>query len=660
MTPSRAAGPKGREPRGPSASRRCFRSPHALAIIERMTTTTISPARTRTDLWRELAQQLRVDSVRATAAGGSGHPTSAMSAADLMAVLLDKYLRYDFERPDHPNNDHLIFSKGHASPLLYALYAAAGAISDDELLTLRRFGSRLEGHPSPALPWVDIATGSLGFGLPVGVGIALSAKTVDPRPYRVWVLVGDSEMAEGSVWEAFEHAAYWQLDNLTVVLDVNRLGQSGETMHGWHLMSYAERARSFGWEVFPIDGHDVDAIDEAYSAAIETHDRPTLIVARTRKGKGVATVEDRPGWHGKILPDTEAAIAELGGCRHIRIETAAPPADPLARAYAASSPVLPAYQVGTQKATRRAYGEALAALGSVREDVVAMDGEVSNSTFSGLFAEAHPERFFEMFVAEQQMIAAAIGFDVRGLTAFASAFAAFFSRAYDFIRMAAISHASIRIVGSHAGVATGQDGPSQMALEDIAMFRAVHGSTVLYPSDANQAAKLVALATDNPGVTYLRMTRADTPVIYPAESEFQVGGSRLVHASPRDEVTVAAAGITVHEAIKAALRLAQDGIYARVLDLYSVKPIDRQALLEALRATHGRLVTVEDHWPQGGLGDAVLEAIADSGLPLQVVKLAVRDLPGSGTPAELLHAAGIDADAIAMAVRSLIDRPSRR
>jgi transketolase len=621
-----------------------------------METTSLS----RVVFWRELAQQLRVDSIRATAVSGSGHPTSAMSAADLIAVLAEKYLRYDFQRPDHPNNDHLIFSKGHASPLLYALYTASGAISDEELLTLRRFGSRLEGHPSPALPWVDIATGSLGFGLPVGVGIALAAKTLDPRPYRVWVLVGDSEMAEGSIWEAFEHAAYWHLDNLTVVLDVNRLGQSGETMHGWHVMPYAERARSFGWEVFPIDGHDVEAIDEAYAAAIETTGRPSVIVARTVKGKGVAAVENKPGWHGKVLDDPEGAIAELGGQRAIRIEIAPPPNEPPTQGYAVEEPALPAYEVGTKTPTRRAYGEALAALGDAREDVVAMDGEVSNSTFSGLFADAHPDRFFEMFVAEQQMIAAAVGFDVRGLKPFASAFAAFFSRAYDFIRMAAISRASIRIAGSHAGVATGEDGPSQMALEDIAMFRAVHGSTVLYPSDANQAAKLVALAAENAGVTYLRTTRAATPVIYPADAEFEIGRSRLVHASLRDEVTIAAAGITLHEALKAALRLAEEGIHARVLDLYSVKPIDRQALLDSLRATEGRLVTVEDHWPEGGLGDAVVAAIADSRLPLQVVKLAVRDLPGSGTPAELLHSAGIDADAIVAAVRSLLHPNSRQ
>jgi len=619
-----------------------------------MSIVTETPLLTRAEIWRELGQQLRVDAIRATAVTQSGHPTSAMSAADLIAVLGEKYLRYDFDRPDDPNNDHLIFSKGHASPLLYALYKAVGAISDEELLTTRLLGSPLEGHPSPALPWVDVATGSLGFGLPVGVGIALAAKTLDARPYRVWVLAGDSEMAEGSVWEAFEHAAHWRLDNLTVIIDVNRLGQSGETMHGWDVSSYVDRVRAFGWDAYAIDGHDVDAIDEAYAMATAGTGRPTAIVARTVKGKGVAAVANQPGWHGKTLADTEAAIEELGGRREIRITPSPPPSDPARRTYAAAPPALPVYELGSMKATRRAYGEALAALGDARADIVAMDGEVSNSTFSGVFAERHPERFFEMFVAEQQMIAAAIGFDVRGLKPFVSAFAAFFSRAYDFVRMAAISRASMRIAGSHAGVATGEDGPSQMALEDLAMFRAVHGSTVLYPSDANQTAQLVALAADNAGITYLRTTRADTPVIYPPEAEFRIGGSRLVHASLHDEVTIAAAGITVHEALEAARRLASEGIYVRVLDLYSVKPIDRQALLDSVTETGGRLVTVEDHWPEGGLGDAALAALADSGLSLRTVKLAVRNIPGSGRPAELLHEARIDAEAIADAVYSLI------
>jgi len=605
--------------------------------------------------WAQLGQQLRIDSIRATAAAGSGHPTSAMSAADLMAVLLAKYLRYDFGRPGHPNNDHLIFSKGHAAPLLYSMYAAAGAISGEELLTLRQLGSRLQGHPSPALPWVDVATGSLGFGLPVGVGIALAGKTIDPRPYRVWVLMGDSEMAEGSVWEALEHAVHWRLDNLIAIVDVNRLGQSGETMHGWDYMAYARRADAFGWRTFVIDGHAVDQIDAVYAAAVGTAGVPTMIVAKTVKGKGVAAVENKPGWHGKVLADAEAAVDELGGRFDFRIPVAPPPEDPPSRAAATNAVTLPRYSVGESVATRRAYGDALAAL-AAREDVVAMDGEVSNSTYAASFAAAAPDRFFEMYVSEQQMIAAAVGFATRGFTPFASAFAAFFSRAYDFVRMAALSGVSIRIAGSHAGVATGEDGPSQMALEDIAMFRAVNGSTILYPSDANQAARLVALAADTPGITYMRMTRADTPVIYSPEDRFEVGGSRLLRASDNDGVTVAAAGITLHEAVTAADRLAEIGVRVRLLDVYSVKPIDRDALISAVTATDGRLVTVEDHWPQGGLGDAALEAIADSGLRLRVRKLGVSGLPGSGKPHELLHLAGIDADAIVTAVLGLVDR----
>ena len=630
------------------------------AMVGSMTLIADPLSSTRVDLWRELAQQLRVDSIRSTAAAGSGHPTSAMSAADLTSVLVEKYLRYDFDRPDHPNNDHLIFSKGHAAPLLYAVYKAVGAITDEELLSLRRLGSPLEGHPNPSLPWVDAATGSLGFGLPVGVGLALAAKSVDPRPYRVWVLCGDSELAEGSVWEALDHASYWQLDNLTVVIDVNRLGQSGETMHGWDLELYADRAVSFGAAALVVDGHDLRAIDAAYATAVDTKGRPSVVVARTHKGKGVAAVEDAAGWHGKVLPDPDAAIAELGGLRTLRIPVQRPPKRPIARTFDRAEPQLPSYELDSPQATRRAYGDALAALGAARGDIVAMDGEVSNSTFSRLFADAQPDRFFEMFVAEQQMIAAAIGFDVRGLKPFASAFAAFFSRAYDFVRMAAISRASIRIAGSHAGVATGEDGPSQMALEDLAMFRAIPGSTVLYPSDANQTVRLVALAADNEGVTYLRLTRPDTPVIYSADTRFSIGGSSLLHASPGDLVTVAAAGITVHEALAAARQLEREGIAVRVLDLYSIKPIDRQALAKSLGVTRGKLVTVEDHWPEGGLGEAVLAALDDARVPHQVVRLAVGALPGSGQPSQLLHTAGIDADAIAQAVRSLVPDSGRR
>jgi transketolase len=602
--------------------------------------------------WQELGQQLRVDSVRAGAAAGSGHPTSSMSAADLMAVLLDKYLHYDFDHPENPANDHLVFSKGHASPLVYSLFKAAGAITDEELLTFRKFGSRLEGHPTPALPWVDVATGSLGQGLPIAVGIALAGKKLDRLPYRVWVVCGDSEMAEGSMWEAFEHAAHSKLDNLTAIVDVNRLGQRGETMHGWDLDSYVRRAEACDWHAIPIDGHDVDAIDAAYAEALSVEGRPTVIVARTLKGKGVRAVEDKNGMHGKALDDPESAIAELGGERDLRVEVAVPePAEP--HTFPVDGQLeLPRYEVGDEVATRKAYGDALAALGAADGSVVALDGEVSNSTYAEIFAAAHPERFFEMFIAEQQMVAAAVGLQVRRWKPFASTFAAFFTRAFDFIRMAAVSRATIALCGSHAGVSIGEDGPSQMALEDLAMMRAVGGSTVLYPCDANQTAKLVAAMAGLEGISYLRTTRAATPVVYGLDEDFPVGGSRLLRESDEDEVTIVGAGITVVEALAAADALAREGISARVVDCYSVKPIDVEGLREA--AATGAVVTVEDHWPEGGLGEAVLSALAELDEHPAVTHLAVAGMPTSGKPAELLAAAGIDREHIAEAARRLV------
>jgi transketolase len=606
--------------------------------------------------WRELGQQLRVDSIRAAAVTSSGHPTSSMSAADLMAVLMSKYLHYDFDDPDNPSNDHLVFSKGHASPLLYSMYKAAGAVTDEELLTFREFGSRLQGHPTPAIPWVDVATGSLGQGLPYGVGIALAGKKLDRLPYRVWVLHGDSEMAEGSVWEAFEHASFYGLNNLTVILDVNRLGQRGETMHGWDLDSYADKARAFGWHAIEIDGHDVEAIDRAYGEAAAQQGQPTLVVARTLKGRGVKEVEDQGGWHGKALDHPEEAIAELGGERNIVIQVPKPDAKGEPHTFDAAGPLeLPSWQHGDEVATRRAYGEALAALGAARGDVVALDGEVSNSTYAEIFAEAHPDRYFEMYIAEQQMIAAAVGLQVRKWVPFASTFAAFLTRAYDFIRMAAISEANIRLCGSHAGVSIGEDGPSQMALEDLAMMRAVHGSTVLYPSDPNQTARLVVEMADCEGIVFMRTTRAATPVLYDAGDEFPIGGSRVLRQG--EDLAIVAAGITLHESLKAADRLIAEGIDARVIDLYSVKPVDIETLRAAAEATSGRIITVEDHWAEGGIGDAVLEALSDGELPARVVRLAVRELPGSGKPPELLAAAGIDAEHIADAARKLVGAP---
>ncbi len=611
---------------------------------------------TDTERRRELGQQLRVDSIRAAAVTSSGHPTSSMSAADLMAVLLDGYLRYDFDRPDDPANDHLVFSKGHASPLLYSLYKAAGAISDEELLSFREFGSRLEGHPTPVIPWVDVATGSLGQGLPIGVGIALAGKRLDRLPYRVWVLCGDSEMAEGSMWEAFEHAAHYELDNLVAVIDVNRLGQTGETMHGWDLASYSARARAFGWHAIEIDGHDVEAIDRAYAEALDAG-KPTAIVARTVKGKGASAVEDKDAMHGKALDDPEPAIRELGGERELAIRVGKPESDGRPHTFATRALELPRYERGSKDvATRKAYGEALAAVGAARGEVVALDGEVSNSTFSEIFRAAHPDRYLEMYIAEQQMIAAAVGIQVRGWKPFASTFAAFHTRAYDFIRMAAISRANMALCGSHAGVSIGEDGPSQMALEDLAAFRALSSSTVLYPCDANQTAKLVAAMVDLDGISYIRTTRAATPVLYGPEEDFPVGGSKVVRSSDDDDVAIVGAGITVHEALKAADALDAEGVSTRVIDLYSVKPIDRETLLAAAEATGGRLVTVEDHWPEGGLGEAVLAAFADADERPRVELLAVRDMPTSGKPAELLAAAGIDAEAIAAAARALVQQ----
>jgi transketolase len=601
----------------------------------------------------ELGQQLRVDSVRSSAAAGSGHPTSALSAADLMAVLLARYLRYDIDAPDDPNNDHLVFSKGHASPLLYSMLRAAGAITEEELLTYRKLGSRLEGHPTPRLPWVEVATGALGQGLPIGAGLAWTGARLDQLPYRVWVLCGDSELAEGSMWEAFELAGYERLDQLTAIVDVNRLGQRGPTRHQWDLAAYARRIEAFGWRTIEIDGHDPTAIDHAYAEALSTVGMPTAILAKTRKGHGVSDVEDREGKHGKPVPNAENAIKQLGGVRDITVALARPDETQSQNRFPSGTPATPRFDVGDKVATRTAFGKALAAVGTARGDVVVLDGEVSDSTHTEFFAEAHPERFFECYIAEQQMLAAAVGMQVRGWKPYAATFAAFLSRPYDFIRMAAISRANLRLVGSHAGVAIGEDGPSQMGLEDLALFRAVHGSTVLYPCDANQTAQLTAAMADRDGISYLRTTRGNTPVIYGPDEKFPIGGSRVLRGSSSDQVTIVAAGVTVHQALAAFDQLVQRGIAARIIDLYSVKPADTTTLQAAARET-GRLITVEDHWPEGGLGDAVLDAFTDGEPPPRVRKLAVRSMPASATPDEQLRAAGLDAVAIVEAAASLV------
>ena len=606
----------------------------------------------------ELAAQLRVDSVRSSSSAGSGHPTSSMSAADLLATLMARHLRYDWDAPEAPGNDHLVFSKGHASPLLYSVYKAAGVVSDQELMEgYRRFDQRLEGHPTPVLPWVDVATGSLGQGLPDGVGIALAGKYLEQAPYRVWVLTGDSELAEGSMWEALGTASYYELTNLVTIVDVNRLGQRGETALGWDLDTYAARVEAFGARAVIIDGHDIGQIDEALAQADGELDPPLVILARTLKGKGYSAIEDELNWHGKPMPDDKAeeAIAELGSERNLVVRGPKPPVIDRPEPSRGSAE-LPTFEKGEEVATRKAYGPALAALGAADPRIVALDGEVSNSTGVADFIEAHPDRFFEMFIAEQQMVAAATGMSARGYLAFASSFAAFLTRAADFIRMAPVSRADLRLVGSHAGVEIGADGPSQMGLEDLAMLAAVQGSTVLYPSDGTSTAALVEQMTKTSGVSYLRTTRGAYPVLYGADEQFPVGGSKTLRSSEDDAVTLIGAGVTLHEALTAADSLAEQGIKARVIDAYSIKPIDAEGIREAVAATGGRVVVAEDHHVEGGLGAAVLSALASEPInDLHVKHLAVDGVPGSGTTAELLGWAGIDAAHIAEAARSALE-----
>jgi len=618
-----------------------------MAVTETIATTDLEFA-------RQLGQQLRVDSIRCSTAAGSGHPTSSMSAADLIAVLIARYLQYDWSKPKDANNDHLIYSKGHASPLCYAMFKAVGAITDAELMTFRKFGSRLQGHPTPAIPWVDVATGSLGQGLPIGVGVALAGQYLDKLPFHVWVLCGDSELAEGSIWEAVDKAGHYKLGNLTAIWDINRLGQRGETEYGWSLDTYRRRVEAFGCFPIVIDGHDIPSIDRAFGEALSNTDKPSVIIAKTIKGKGFSEIENKDGWHGKTLPAdmAERAIKELGGIRNLKVKTQKPDRGVAPKRVTTNEPVLPIYKMEDKVATRKAYGDALLALAAIPE-VVAMDGEVSNSTHADEFGKAHPDRFFEMWIAEQQLVATAVGMSVRGYKPFASTFAAFFSRAYDFIRMAAISQANLRLVGSHAGVEIGQDGPSQMALEDLAMMRAIHGSTVLYPCDPNQTARLTRAMADMPGIVFMRTTRGAYPTLYGPDETFKVGGSKVVRQSPRDKVALIGAGVTLHSCLAAADALAAKKIAARVIDLYSVKPVDVKTLREAARVTKGRFVVVEDHYPQGGIAAAVLEALAADPAP-RLVHLAVKDLPASGKPEELMNAAGISSKHIVAAATKLV------
>lgn len=605
----------------------------------------------RIQLWNDLAAQIAVDSIRSTTNAGSGHPTSSMSCAHLLSVLYASHLHTDVADPHSLRNDRFVMSKGHAAPALYAVLKAIGAIDDDTMLSLRLFGSPIQGHPAPVpqLPWIDVATGSLGQGLAVGLGMALAMR-MDGAPGHVWVLMGDSEVAEGSVWEAVEAAAFHEVGNLTAILDLNRLGQRGPTMHGWNADTFAQRAQAYGWHAIEIDGHDVTAVDQAYTEAAAT-DGPTLIVARTEKGHGVSFLANQEGWHGKAVPKEREgeAIEELGGIRSL-VVTPPRPAEFKPQALGELHPA-PAPVYAEVVATRKAFGETLAWLAGHRPDLVVLDGEVGNSTYTEDFEAVAPERFVQMYIAEQCMVGAQTGLQALGKTAFAATFGAFVSRAADFVRMGAISRADLRIVGTHAGVSIGEDGPSQMAVEDLSLFRALNSSTVLYPADGNATVKLLTIMCDLPGISYLRATREATDPLYDADESFPVGGSKTLRGSRGDTVTLVGAGVTVYECLKAADDLATDGIEATVIDTYSVKPIDAAALRSAFDRT-GFLIVVEDHRVEGGLGDAVLDALAATG-PLKgtVVKLGVTEMPGSGTASQMRAWAGIDAMSIAARAR---------
>ncbi len=603
-----------------------------------------------------IARRLRVHSIRSTTEAGSGHPTSCLSAADLVAAVFFHSMRFDPANPANPNNDRFVLSKGHAAPVLYAALAEAGALPIEQLLSLRNITSDLEGHPTPRLPWVGAATGSLGQGLSVGVGMALNGKQLDHLDYTVYVMLGDGEIAEGGVWEAAAFAAHYRLNNLIAIIDVNGLGQSQRTMYGHDVSVYADRFHAFGWHVQSIDGHNLDEVLHALDAARAVSDRPAMIVAKTLKGKGVSFLEDKEGWHGKPVPKGEqldTALAELSG-------NGASGACPVARPTAAqptntpSSPSLfpaPSYQPDEKVATRAAYGTALAKLGSVNPQVVALDGDTKNSTFAEKFLKDYGSRYFECFIAEQNMVGAAVGLAACGKIPFVSTFAAFLTRAFDHIRMAAISGVSIKYAGSHCGVSIGEDGPSQMGLEDLAMMRAIPNAVVFYPSDAVAAERLTALAASLPGTTYIRTSRPATSILYGATETFVVGGSKTLRASDADALTIVAAGVTLHESLKAYDALKADGISVRIVDAYSVKPIDKDGILAAAASTNTTILVVEDHYAEGGLGDAVLSAVSEHGV--RVHKMAVNEVPRSGKPDELLDAHGISARRIVERVKRL-------
>ena len=590
-----------------------------------------------------------------TTEAGSGHPTSSLSATELMACLFfGGIFKFDVDHPKNPNNDRLIFSKGHASPLFYALWAAAGKLTEKDLMTYRKFGSPLEGHPTVVFPYVEAATGSLGQGLSIGVGMALNAKYIDKLPYRTYVLLGDSEMAEGSQWESLQIASHYKLNNLIGILDVNRLGQRGETMFGWDLQAYEKRISSFGWKTTVFDGHSISETLGAYEEALRARDQPVMLIGKTVKGKGISFIENKNGWHGKTLnkEERDRALKELGEIdKSVRGEIPLPQ-DLRPKEQISPKPLQKIdYPADIPVPTRKAYGNALVRIFPQFPNIISLDGEVSNSTYAEIFKEAYPERFFEMYIAEQNMVGTALGFSARGKIPFVSTFAAFFTRAFDQIRMSQYSDPNIKFVGSHAGVSIGEDGPSQMGLEDIAMFRAIFNSVVLYPSDAVSTERLVEEAAKHYGIVFIRTTRKEAPIIYRPEEKFTIGGSKVLRRSEKDIATVIGAGITLHEALGAYEALKKEGVFIRVIDLYSIKPMDEATLREAASATKA-IITVEDHYPEGGLGEAVKSALVPS--PVSVHSLAVRKKPKTGKPGELLDYEEISQRAIVKKIKEFI------
>jgi len=604
---------------------------------------------------KKIATLIRYYILFMTTEAGSGHPTSSLSATELMACLFfGGFFRYDADHPQCPNNDRLIFSKGHASPLFYALWAAAGELTEKDLLTYRKFGSPLEGHPTVAFPFVEAATGSLGQGLSIGLGMALNAKYLDKLPYRTYVLLGDSEMAEGSQWESMQIASHYKLGNLIGVVDVNRLGQRGETMYGWDIEAYEKRISSFGWKTRTFDGHSIPEVLAAYEEAVHATDQPVMLIGKTIKGKGVSFIENKNGWHGKPLKREEydRALKELGEIdKSVRGEISLPE-DLKPKQQAAGGMVKQMdYPADKPVATRKAYGNALARIFPQFPNLVSLDGEVSNSTYAEIFKEAFPERFFEMYIAEQNMVGAALGLSRRGKIPFVSTFGAFLSRAFDQIRLSQYSDPNIKFAGSHAGVSIGEDGPSQMALEDMAMMRAILGSVVLYPSDAVSTERLVEEAAKNDGIVFIRTTRMETPILYGPEEMFVIGGSKVLRKSEKDRATVIGAGVTLLEALAAYEALKKEGIFVRIIDLYSIKPIDEKTLRRAASDTRA-IITVEDHYPEGGMGEAVRSGLSNSPVPIH--SLAVRKKPKSGKPGELLDYEEISRAAIVKKVKEVV------